>query len=235
MTTSVLFLTLAATLGMAILVTAWRHLSRRSFRVVLWGLPVWVAYVGALAWAGVIRNASLRPPGIVYVFGPVLLFMALFAIRSNAALVTARRLPAGLLIGAQCFRVAVEIGLDRLGEEGLVPRLMTYRGGNIDILVGLSAPLIAWLFVRDRMGPRAVLAWNAMGLVALANVAARSVLSAPGPLHLLHTEVPNLAVGIFPYTYLAGFFAPLAVLLHILSMRAIAAALRRRPLAFDQH
>jgi hypothetical protein len=221
--TATWFVALTALLAAAVVAGAWRFLSRRSFVVVLIGLPAWLAWVGTLSAAGVIRDVSLRPPGIVYVFAPVLLFMMLFAVRSRAGLAVALRIPTGLLIGAQCFRVGVELGLHRLGEERLVPRLMTYDGGNVDIFVGVSAPLVAWLLVTGRIGRGPALAWNVVGLLALANVAARAVLSAPGPLNVLHTEVPNVAVGLFPFTYLAGFFAPMAVLLHVLCIRALRA------------
>ena len=43
----------------------------------------------------------------------------------------------------------------------------------------------------------------------------------------MHAEVPNLAIGTFPYTFLAGFFAPTAVLLHVLSLRALLASAGR--------
>lgn len=122
-------------------------------------------------------------------------------------------------MGAQVFRVAVELGLHRLWVESLVPRLMTYEGGNIDIFIGLTAPFAAWIAGRGPFGRRLALGWNALGLLSLANIVARSALTAPGPLNLIHSELPNLAIGTFPYTFIAGFFAPLAALLHVLSIR----------------
>jgi hypothetical protein len=38
-------------------------------------------------------------------------------------------------------------------------------------------------------------------------------------LNFIHGDVPNLAIGTFPYTFIAGFLAPLALLLHVLSIR----------------
>jgi hypothetical protein len=66
--------------------------------------------------------------------------------------------------------------------------------------------------------------WNVLGLLSLANVAASSMLT--GPLKLISTEVPNVAMGIFPYAFIPGFLAPLAVTLHVLAIRAIANLLR---------
>ena len=66
--------------------------------------------------------------------------------------------------------------------------------------------------------------WNVLGLLSLANAAASAVLT--GPLKLISTEVPNLAMGMFPYTFIPGFLAPLAITLHVLAIRAIATLLR---------
>jgi len=70
-------------------------------------------------------------------------------------------------------------------------------------------------------GLRLALAWTVLGLLALANVAVRSALTAPGPLNLIHAEVPNLALGTFPFMFIPGFFAPLAVVLHVLAIRSL--------------
>lgn len=219
--TAALFVGLLVVVGTGIIAAAWRYLPRSGFVITAIALPLWLTYVGTLSAAGVIGDAALRPPGIVYVFAPVIIFMIVFAVRSEACAIVASRLPLTLLMGAQVFRVAVEIGIHRLGEDGLVPRLMTYEGGNVDIMIGASAPVMAWLWTSRRMGPRIAVLWNILGLTALVNVALRAMLTAPGPANLIQSEVPNVAMGMFPYTYLAGFFAPTAVLLHILSLRAL--------------
>jgi hypothetical protein len=219
--TAALFIAILLAMAGGTLVMARRYLPSRGFLLVALGLPTWLAYVGLLSALGVIRDTSLRPPGILYVFGPVILFMVLFAVRSKAGGALAQRIPLALLMGAQVFRVAVEVGIHRLSAEGLVPALMTFEGGNVDIAIGLSAPVVAWLWATGRLGTKAALGWNVIGLIALANVATRAVLTAPGPTQLIQGVVPNLAIGMFPYTYLAGFFAPSAVFLHILSIRAL--------------
>jgi hypothetical protein len=66
--------------------------------------------------------------------------------------------------------LGVELLLHRLHLDGLAPRIVTYQGGNMDIWIGLSAPLIAWsrtlirecqsleshaiFMLRDELGPR---------------------------------------------------------------------------------
>ena len=219
--TASLFLAFLAVTAATVLALTARYLTRRTALIALAGLPLWLAYVGLLAYSGVIRNAALRPPGIVFVVLPVILFVLIFFVRSSAGARVALAFPLWIILGMQSFRIGVELLLHRLWLDGLVPRMLTYNGANLDILAGLSAPLAAWAFTKGRIGERFALAWNVFGLLTLANIITRSVLTAPGPLHLIDTEVPNLAMGIFPFTYIAGFFAPLAMVLHVMAIRAL--------------
>jgi len=155
------------------------------------------------------------------VVGPVVLFVVFVVVGSNIGARVAAAIPLWLILGFGSFRIGVELLLHRLWEDGLVPKLLTYAGGNVDIFVGLSAPIIAWIATRGRLGLRLAMGWNVLGLLSLANAAASAVLT--GPLKLISTEVPNVAMGIFPYTFIPGFLAPLAVTLHVLAIRAIAA------------
>jgi hypothetical protein len=99
--------------------------------------------------------------------------------------------------------------------------MLTFAGANVDIYIGLSAPLIAWLSTRGRWGLKLACVWNILGLLALLNVVTRAVLTAPGPLNLIHTEVPDRMIGTFPFLLIPGFFVPLAVVLHVLAIRSM--------------
>ena len=211
--TAQLFLTYLVFVVVAVIGVSAAYLPRRMTFAIIAGLAIWLAYVGLFSSLGYMRDASLRPPGIVWVVGPVVLFVV-FVVRSNIGARVAAAIPLWLILGFESFRI----------EDGLVPKLLTYAGGNVDMFVGLSAPIIAWIATRGRLGLRLAMGWNVLGLLSLANVAASSVLT--GPLKLISTEVPNVAMGIFPYTFIPGFLAPLAVTLHVLAIRAIATLLR---------
>ena len=73
--------------------------------------------------------------------------------------------PVWVIIGMQTFRIGVELLLHRLYADGLAPRMVTYQGANIDIWIGLSEPLIAWISARGRWGERLALGWNVAGLL----------------------------------------------------------------------
>ena len=196
-----------------------RYLGLRTAFIVICALSLWFVYVGVLGYSGVIRNTTLRPPGAVYLFGPVVLFLLYFLVRVRSS--TAVAFPLWALLGAQTFRVIVELFLHQLWIDGLVPKMLTFAGANVDIYVGASAPLIAWLSTRGQTGAKIALGWNVLGLLALANVVVRAVGTSPGPLNLIHAEVPNLMVGTFPYMFIPGFFVPLAVVLHVLALKKL--------------
>jgi hypothetical protein len=219
----ILFLSFVAAMAVLVVALSARYLGGRTVMGIATALAVWLIYVASIGYFGVIRNFTMRPPGAVFLFGPVAAFLVFFILRmrSDSAARVALALPLSLLLGTQAFRVIVELFLHELWHAGLVPRMLTYAGANVDIYVGASAPVIAWLATRLRSGLRLALIWNVLGLLALANVVSRAVLTTPGPFHLIQSEVPDLMIGTFPYMFIPGFFVPLAVVLHVLALRAI--------------
>ena len=224
--TAPLFNGFVAAMAIVIVTVAARYLGGRAAVGVAATLVAWLAYVGAMSYAGVVGDTAGRPPGVVFVAGPVITFLVLLVVLPAASRRVVAAVPLWVLVGTQTFRVGVELFLHRLWIEGLVPRMLTFAGANVDVYIGASAPLIAWGATRGRAGLRVALAWNGLGLLALANVVARAVLTAPGPLNRVHAEVPNQMIGTFPYTFVPGLFVPLAVVLHVLAIRAARGRLR---------
>jgi hypothetical protein len=222
--TAALFLGFVALMVTVVVAFIARYVGAVAAFRALAGLCAWFVYAGLLGHFGVIKNTAMRPPGIVFLLGPVILFLVFsiaFIARSPGGARVALAFPLWILLGTQTFRIGVELFLHQLWIDGLVPRMLTFAGANVDIYIGASAPLIAWLSMRGRMGIKVALGWNVLGLLALTNVVIRAVLTAPGPLNLLHTEVPNRMMGTFPFLLIPGFFVPLAVVLHVLAIRAI--------------
>lgn len=224
---SALFALFLGTMVVAVIGISARYLPRRVAASIAVGLAIWLTYAGTLGYLGMVADPALRPPGPALLLFPVFLFVTLYLARTDVALRTATSIPLEWLMGLQAFRVVVELFLHQLWLNGLAPRMLTYEGANFDIVIGLSAPLIAWLYSRGLVRDRWALAWNVLGLAMLANIAVRALLTAPGPLQLITSDVPNLAIGTFPFTFIPGFMAPLALVLHVLSIRALRARLRR--------
>jgi hypothetical protein len=229
---AIVFLGFVAIMVAFVVATIARYLGGRAAWGVMAGLLLWLTYAGLLGYFGVLKNMTTRPPGIVFLVVPVLLVLSLFlafVVLSNAGARVALAFPLWILLGAQSFRICVELFLHQLWIDSLVPKMLTFEGANVDIYVGASAALIAWLSTRGRWGLRLSLAWNVLGLLALTNVVTRAVLTAPGPFNLIHAEVPNRLMGTFPFLFIPGLFVPLAVILHLLALRAIVSRLRALP------
>ena len=231
--TAVLFIAFVAAMAIVVVALCGSALSPRAAVRLLIGLSVWFVYVSVLGHTGVLRDTTRRVPGFAFVAVPVVVFLFGFVLRVLAGRGGVGTIPVWMLLGLQSFRIGVELFLHRLWLLGLVPRMLTFSGANVDLYVGVSAPLVAWLATRGRGGLKLAMLWNVLGLASLANVVTRSVLTAPGPLNRIHAEVPNLLFGTFPYLFIPAFFVPLAVVLHALAMRAIGSRLNL-PISVDE-
>jgi len=226
-----LFLGFVAIMAVIVVALVAHYLNGRTALGVLAALSAWFIYAGLLGYSGVIRNTTVRSPGIVFLVVPVVVFLFLFLVMmagSTAGARLALTFPLWIILGVQSFRIVVELFLHQLWIDGLVPKMLTFDGANVDIYIGASAALIAWLSTKGWWGMRVALAWNVLGLLALANVVIRAVLTAPGPLNLIHAEVPNRMMGTFPFLFIPGFFVPLAIVLHLLAIRALSTRLHLR-------
>jgi hypothetical protein len=217
--TAALFLGFVAVMVTLVVELTARYLNHRVAFGVVAGLSLWFLYIGLLVYFGVPQNPTLRPPGPAFILLPATLLLAFFIVRLAGGIALA--FPLWMILGAQTFRVVVELFLHQLWIEGLIPKMLTFAGANVDIYIGASAPLIAWVSTRGRSGLKLAFLWNLLGLCGLANVVVRALLTAPGPLNRIHTEVPNLMMGKFPFLLIPGFFVPLAIVLHVLAMRSI--------------
>lgn len=169
---------------------------------------------------GVIANATIMPPGLFYLLVPMIM-LVMFMARSDVGQTIALSIPVWFLTAMESFRIVVELFLHTLWLGGQLPQMLTYHGANFDILIGISAPIMAWLIASRRISDRLALAWQIVGIAFLANVAIRAVLTSPGALKLLATEVPNMAIGTFPFTFIPSLMVPLALVLHVLAIRAL--------------
>lgn len=185
-------------------------------------MVLWFGLVFGLARAGVLANFEQLPPKIPLlalgaIAGGVLLS------RTTAVRAALRTMPTWWAVALQTFRAPLELGLYLLFAEGLMPEQMTFAGRNFDVLVGLSAPVMAFFLAKGR-APRALQwAWQAGGVALLINVVGIAITSAPGPLHGHWPGAPLTVVAQWPFALLPAFLVPMAALGHL----AAIAQLRR--------
>ena len=119
-------------------------------------------------------------------------------------------------------RLPVELVLFALSMYMAVPELMTFTGGNWDILSGITAVPVWYFGHRLRVLPRAVLiAWNLVCLGLLFHVVIDAVLAAPFPFQQHAFDQPNVAVLFFPYIWLPALVVPLVLCAHLVALRAL--------------
>ena len=99
---------------------------------------------------------------------------------------------------------------------------MTFEGRNFDIIIGVSAPLIAYFSYNKKVWPKIVpLLWNLAGILLVTNVLLTGLLSVPGPMRKFFNEPANTMIAYFPFIWIAALIVPFAYLLHILSIKQI--------------
>jgi hypothetical protein len=186
----------------------------KSRGIVLISLAVLLVQ-GVLSYSGFYTDTNTLPPRQVFILlPPLLLYIVLFAT------VKGRNWLANLdlrwLTLLHTIRIPVELVLLWLFQQGTLPQLMTFEGRNLDILAGMTAPILFYfVFIRQRMGARVLLIWNLICIGLVLNILINGLLSVPGIFHKQAFEQPNIAVLHFPYTLLPAFIVPVVLLAHI--------------------
>src|SRR5262245_18644976 len=225
---SVAFMILVAILffGLSVWLRTSGGLSPRAVDRIRGGLAAWLILTASLARLGVFADFWSIPPKIALAVAPAMLFCIVVALLPKTG-PWLDRAPGLWILGFQTFRIAMELILWQLGRAGALPVSMTFEGRNFDVLVGLTAPLVAWLaFARRWVSPFPVILWNVFGMVILGNVVVIGALSAPTRFQRFFEHPPNEVIGHFPFAWLVAFVVPLAFLGHLLSIRQQVRVLR---------
>ena len=214
--------------GMFLVLARWISKGPPGWRAATVGaLAAWLILTAGLATTGALSDWTARPPRLpLVVLGAV--GLGLLVRRTAAFRALLRSTPVFWPIGLQVFRVAVESILFALHQTSRAPVQVTFEGRNFDILVGLTAPVVAWSVARGRASPWLLLGWNALGLGVLVNTMAVVATSTPGPL-FLWPGAPFTELLRWPLVWLPAFLAPLAVMLHVASLQQTVSLLRSSP------
>ncbi|MGZ3872052.1 MAG: hypothetical protein ACXVJD_04005 [Mucilaginibacter sp.] len=196
------------------LLTLWLlYRAARSQRALLILVAIWLVLQAALSLSGFYQHTSGLPPRFaLLIFPPVVLI--LITVFRNSTFDMKK------LALVHVVRVPVELVLYGLYLHHAVPRLMTFEGGNLDILSGLSAPFIYYFgFVKPRIPRGWLIAWNMVCLALLFNIVGRAILSGPFDFQRLGFEQPNVALLYFPFSWLPAFVVPAVLFAHLSTLR----------------
>jgi len=185
----------------------------------------WLLLQGGLALTGFYQVSSGLPPRFsLLLVPPVLLIAGLFALKRGRDFLDG--FDSGRLTLLHVVRLPVELTLYALYLYRYVPTMMTFEGGNLDILSGLSAPFIFYFgYAKPILSRKCLLAWNIFCLLLLVNIVGRAVLSAPFTFQRFGFGQPNVALFYFPFSWLPGFVVPVVLLAQLINIRKIIAGL----------
>jgi len=187
---------------------------------VLGAMILWVVVQSVVAGSGFYIASFELPPRALLVLGPPLVVMLVlfsFYWRRDYFL----KVSLESLTYIHVFRLPLEwFVLSSLFLSGYLSEVMTYHGRNFDILVGISAPIVAYLvFSRKSLSWKSLLVWNIVSLLFLINVTTHAVLSMPYPdFQQFGFNQPNVAVFYFPFILLPVILVQVAYFCHIASI-----------------
>ena len=173
----------------------------------------------AVASSGALRQWERRPPPMFLLVGSMVALVWLLS-RSKLGSAVAKEASLTLLVGAQAFRLPLELTMHRASSEGVMPVQMSFSGYNFDILTGASALLLGILLARGKAGTTAVRIWNAVGFLLLLNIVTIAVASLP-MFHAFGEDQVNVWVTYPPFVWLPGVLVPAALLGHLLIWRKL--------------
>lgn len=218
---TVIFVAIVAVLSV-LFVFALVRAAEDERKAMVWGslgIGAWLGATGAVADAGLLAPGPMPPPLMIF-----------FVICNGAALALAfsqlgkriaKNVPLAALVGFQAFRLPLELVLHRWYTEGVIPVQMTFSGHNFDIVTGILAAIVGVLLWRGKVGARAALGFNLIGLALLITVATIAVLSSPVPLRTYLNEPVLLLAMSSPYVWIVPICVAGALFGHVVTFRAL--------------
>lgn len=187
------------------------------------GMSGWLAVQAGFTLSGYYNNLSnALPPKIVLtgILPAIALVVFLFATTAGRQFIDS--LPLKHITYINTVRIPVELVLFWLYLNKAVPQLMTFEGRNLDIIAGVTAPLIAYFgFTKNSLGRTTLVAWNFICLGLLLNIVIHAFLATPSPLQQFAFEQPNVAILYFPFSWLPTYIVPVILLGHLISLRQL--------------
>jgi hypothetical protein len=196
-----------------------RRLRTARIAVVVAG---WLLLTLLAAASGVLRRFDAVPPPFAF-FLLAVAAAGVVAACSPAGTLLVRGLPLWVLVGAQAFRLPLELLMHRSAVEGVMPAQMSNDGLNYDIATGATAVALARWLLRGRPPRAAVALWNALGLALLVNVVTVAVVSTP-LFRWFGDQRLNTFVAYPPFVWLPAVLVAAALAGHLLVWRKLRAA-----------
>jgi len=198
-------------------------MGRESARGIIFAISFFLIIQALISFLGIYKNhPDSIPPKIILlaVFPALFAIILIFNNRKGKLFIDC--LSMQMLTYIHLIRVPVELVLYGLFINGAIPELMTFGGRNMDILAGITAPLVGFFGIsKGKMRKASLLVWNFICLGLLLNIVINAVLSAPSPFQQFGFDQPNVAILNFPFSWLPAFIVPLVLFAHLAAIRRL--------------
>ena len=179
---------------------------------------VWLVYLVAISQMGMLDSFSLPPRVPLLIVIPAVAIIVVLT--GRPALKRAlESVPLHLPVFLTAFRILVELLIYGAYRNGVFPQQVTFEGLNFDVLVGLSSVVVGSLLLRNKFTMKALWVWNIASLMVLSI----TVYSFVSTYYFSDYVVSagTIAFVRFPYLLLASVLLPIAIFLHVFSMRQL--------------
>jgi hypothetical protein len=181
----------------------------------------WIFLQTGISVSGFYEETETFPLRIVLLVVPPVLSMLwlFFSARGKSFL---DNINIHMLIVIHVVRAPIELVIFWLFICKAMPYEMTFGGGNLDIISGLTVPLIYYLgIMRGKIRWKILLVWNLVCLGLLLNVVLKSTLAAPFFSRAVVFGQPNIAMLHFPFVLLPGVIVPILLCAHLAVIRKL--------------
>ena len=183
-------------------------------------LVSWFGLVHIFGRMGIFALNHLVAPYIL--IGFIVLFGILQKVYASQRIQKiADAIPMHWLIGIQFYRI-VGVGFLILYQQGILPALFAFSAGFGDIIVGVSAPIVALLYyLKKPYANKLAIVWNIVGILDLIVALSVGFLGFPRPVQFVPLQPTTEPLSLFPLVVIPLFAVPLALLLHFLGLRVL--------------
>ena len=210
------YLLTAIALFMMLFIFGFANNRKKALNTFLFIVAIWLIYINYLSRSSLLVDLGIPPRMPLMVILPTLIASILITgLKSFRSIL--QNTPAWLPVYFQSFRILVELLIFGAYLNGVLPQRVTFEGLNFDIIVGISAPIIAYLYMKKKISALFLLSWNVFGLLIL-TLTGYAFLTAFYQYDFA-TISQNTEFFHIPYLLLPGVLLPLAIFLHIFSLR----------------
>lgn len=196
-----------------------KKVRNRRMTILIGFLIFWFGYLTFLSSQEILFDLNLPPKIPILIFLPLIITTLIFYLFNKNDLVL-KAIPKTYPVYYQTFRIFVELILLFTFYKNIIPKTATFEGWNFDILIGITAPFMAYFVFRKPMKSFFLAkAWNVLGIFMILFVAFIIATGFYQPqIWGSETQLVQFKFVQMPYLLIAGFLAPSAIFMHFVSL-----------------